>query len=69
MEPVPLRLPTDLTQRLDELIPYVASDPGIRATGAKVSRASVARLALELGARILEERKAAGLPPVEGPKP
>jgi hypothetical protein len=56
-----------LAERLDTAIPYVAADPGIRAAGAKVTRSTVARVAMEIGLRVLEERRAAGLPPVEAP--
>jgi hypothetical protein len=65
LTPIQTRVPDDVIERLDALIPFVSTDPALRATGRRIQRADVVRVALELGARALEERKAAGLPPVE----
>lgn len=64
MQTVSARLPDAAADRLDALIAYVASDPGIRASGVKVTRSTVARVALELGISALEARRAAGASPV-----
>lgn len=69
MQPIPLRVPADTIERLDALTDYVATDPALRATGHRVLRADVIRLALDLGVRALEERRAAGLPPMGAPRP
>lgn len=49
----PLRLPPDLVEWADRLVPLVAADPKMAAVG-RVTRSSVLRLALVKGLESLE---------------
>ena len=47
------RLPADLVERLDLLVPKLRRDPSLRAFG-RITRSTVLRLALERGLVVLE---------------
>jgi hypothetical protein len=49
-----LRLPADLVEKLDQLLPKLAADPQLAAWG-RPTRSSVARLALITGIEELEK--------------
>ncbi len=53
-----LRLPADLVERVDELVPVIDRHPELMAYG-RISRAGIMRLALADGIRRLERRAAA----------
>jgi hypothetical protein len=53
----PLRLPPDLVEWADRLVPLVANDPKVAAIG-RVTRSSVIRMALVRGLETLESQYA-----------
>jgi len=54
--PVALRLPADLLQRIDALVPLVAGDTDIATLLGGVTRSAVVRYALLEGVKVLEKR-------------
>ena len=52
---IPLRLPPELVQRAEGLVPLVAMDPKVAAIG-RVTRSSVLRMALVKGLASLERQ-------------
>ena len=51
-----VRTPETLVARLDGLLPYLEGDPELSSVG-RVTRSSVARLAMQLGVAELERRQ------------
>jgi hypothetical protein len=54
--PVALRLPADLLQRIDALVPLVAGDTDVATLLGGVTRSAVVRYALLEGVKVLEKR-------------
>jgi len=48
------RLPVDLVERMDALIPALARMPAIRVAGGRASRSTILRMALERALPLLE---------------
>jgi Arc/MetJ-type ribon-helix-helix transcriptional regulator len=60
-----VRLPQDMLERIDQLIPYLAGLPNFSALGRQITRSLVVRYALNFGLEVLErEAEASG----KGPK-
>ena len=56
------RLPVDLVERLDALLPALARNHAVRMTGGRASRSTALRLALEKGLPLLEVELGPELP-------
>ena len=54
MEQITLRLPEDLTNRAEALVPYLESLPALHAAGGTLNRSAVIRVALVRGLEVLE---------------
>lgn len=61
----PLRLPAELIDKAEALLPLVAADPAVTAVG-RVTRSSVLRMALANGLKAMEWKYAPPPPPPKG---
>ncbi len=60
MGQINLRTTPELAARADALIPWLETQPGIKATGRQVFQSTVFRAALDAGLEVLEARAAVG---------
>lgn len=56
MATIPVRIPEDLLQQADDLIPAIQGDHHLHAVAGRISRSSVLRLAIVEGIGVLRKR-------------